>query len=212
MNQEEQRRILEVLSDDFPAVSEAIKDPRKRFEHEGIPLGVYLTEPDMTLELFDRFRETDWVICYILNRDLVETDGGPPIVYEYTQVSFLRAVPVTLLETCYHITAVENEASISKIGLQIGALCGKQSRGKFADSQFYLNICSEKFVSLWSSILCSEREASIFPVNTAGLRFVQDPHCYLTGTEVNGFIVVGKVIAPDRLGKPKRTRQTAAPP
>jgi hypothetical protein len=205
MHHEEERRILDILRDDFPAVSEAIKDPRQRFEHEKVVLGVYLTEPDMTLELFDRFRETDWVICYTPIRQPVGTGDAPPIVYEYTMVSFLRAVPVTLPETCYHVTGAENEANIGKNGLQIGALCGKESRGQFADSRFYVNVSELKYVSLWTGMLYTGQPALVFPVNTVGLRFIQDPHCHLAGTEVNGYILVGKAIEPDRLGDPKRT-------
>ena len=211
MNQDEEQRILGVLRDDFPAVSEAIKDPRKRFDHEKVLLGVYLTESDMTLELFDRFRETDRVICYTLIREPKETGGGPPIVYEYAMVSFLRAVPVTPPEICYHTTGVENETSINKDGLQIGALCGKESHGQFADSRFYVNVAELKYVSLWTGLLYAGKPALVFPVNTVGLRFIQDPHCHLAGTEVNGYIMVGKVIEPDRLGDPERTGPPATP-
>ena len=44
----------------------------------------------------------------------------------------------------------------------------------------------------------------VLPVRTTGLRFIPDPNCEITGTEVKGFIFVGKVIEPDRLGEPER--------
>ncbi len=206
MDQQETQRILDFLGPDFPAVTAAIKAPGKRYEHDTIPLlGVYLTPADMTLELFDRFRETEWAIFYTINQHIEPpTDGTPFTVWEYATVGFVRTVPVTLPEICYHVTGIENEASIRTHGIQIGALRGKESRGKFADSRFYVNVAERPYVSLWTELLYDKQPALVFSVRTTGLKFIEDPHCALQGIGVNGYILVGTLIPADRIGEPKR--------
>jgi len=206
MTQQEEQRILDVLGQDFPAVTEAIRNPEKRYQHPTLPLlGVYLTPADLTLELFDRFRETDWVVSCTVNYQLLPpTDGGPPIRWDYATVGIVRAVPVTPPEICYHVTGVEDEESVRTHGIRIGALSGKRSRERFADSRFYVCVTESNWARYWAEVLHTGKPALSFSVRTTGLRFIRDPNCEISGTEVNGFIFVGKVIEPDRLGEPER--------
>jgi len=57
---------------------------------------------------------------------------------------------------------------------------------------------------MWAWKLHEGKSALIYPVRTTGLRFVQDPSCKVCDNEVNGYIFVGRIIPPDRLGAPIR--------
>jgi len=137
MEQFDVERILKRLGDDFPAISNAIAGgSRTRYDNPNEPLlGVYLKPDELTLALFDRFRETEWLISYTIGY-VVEVN--PFVAREYATVGFVPSVPSTLPEIAYHATAAHDEDSVGTKGISIGALVGKESRGRFPNSRYYV--------------------------------------------------------------------------